>query len=281
MRAAISARGVSVYIGARAIIAHVDLDIAAGELLAIVGPNGAGKSTLIKALAGDIKPSEGAVTLNGRPISEWTLEERARQRAVLPQRPELAFSFRAFEVVELGRHPHRGHTSLAENNTAVIGAMAAADVLEFADRDCRTLSGGESHCVHFARALAQLWQPLNGMSRVLLLDEPTSSLDLFHQHAILTKALEIARAGTAVVAVLHDINLAAAYADRIAVMDRGCLDSAGSAEEILTVERIGRIWRVDCDVISGGKYGRPQVAVRPWAHAASNPNSQPRSPSLA
>jgi len=264
MNAVLSARGACVSVGACHIVQNVDLDVRAGELLALVGPNGAGKSTLLKALAGDIALASGGIVLNKRGIAEWTPQERALQRAVLPQSPELAFSFRVWETVEFGRHPHRGRATRLEHNTAIAGAMAAADVGQFAARDCRTLSGGEAHRVHYARALAQLWKPLSdGIGRVLLLDEPTSSLDLFHQHAILAKALEIARGGMAVMTVLHDLNLAATYADRIAVLDEGRLESVGSPHEIITAERIGTIWRVGCEVVQDPMTRRPQVLVRP------------------
>ena len=146
--------------------------------------------------------------------------------------------------------------------------MEATDVAHLAGRDCRTLSGRELHRVHFARSLAQIWAALpDGRDRVLMLDEPTSSLDLFHQHAILAKAAEIARAGAAVMTVLHYLNLASAYADRIAVLERGRIESVGTPQEIITAERLRRIWRVDCEVLRS-PVGRPQVLVHPGVLAA-------------
>ena len=261
MTPALSARAVTVEAGEFRLLQDVDIELFAGEMLAVIGANGAGKSTLLKALAGDIVPVAGDVVLNGRALGLWSGQERALQRAVLPQSPELAFSFRAWDVVELGRHPHRTIATRAQDRAAIIGAMEATDVAHLAARDCRTLSGGELHRAHFARALAQIWGPLpDGRARVLMLDEPTSSLDLFHQHAILAKAAEIARAGAAVVTVLHDLNLASAYADRIAVLERGCIESVGAPQQIITVERLKRIWRVDCEVLRN-PCGRPQVLV--------------------
>lgn len=256
-------RGIVVILGGRRILDGIDIDVTPGAVTAIVGPNGAGKSTLLNVLAGDIVPQTGSVTLNGRPLSEWSSEERALQRAVLPQTPELAFSFRAWDVVELGRHPYRSRASAAENRAAVQGAMDATETMDVAHRDTRTLSGGELHRTHYARALAQLWSPLeSGHSRFLLVDEPTSSLDLFHQHAILSKAREVARSGAGVLAVLHDLNLAAAYADNVLVLTNGRSDALGTPEQVLTKERISRIWRVNCDVARNDD-GKLHIVVRP------------------
>ncbi len=202
------------------------------------------------------------VVLNGRPLSAWSAAEQALQRAVLPQTPGLAFSFRAWDVVELGRHPHRRHTSRSEDQVVISEAMSVTETLETAQQDCMTLSGGEMHRTHFARTLAQIWHPLpDGRARVLLLDEPTASLDLFHQHAVLETALRIARAGAAVLAVLHDLNLAAAYADSVAVLADGRVDAVGSPAEVLTPERIARIWRMDC-AIDSDEEGRAHVRIR-------------------
>jgi iron complex transport system ATP-binding protein len=248
--------------GGRTILDRVDIDIAPGMVVAVVGPNGAGKSTLLKMLSGDIVPEEGAVSLNGKPLAEWPQTELARHRAVLPQSPELAFAFRVWEVVELGRHPHRGRASAEEDGKAVREAMEVTETGDLAERTCPTLSGGEMHRTHYSRVLAQLWQPKDpGYTRFLLLDEPTAGLDLFHQHTILAKARGMARAGAGVLAVLHDLNLAAAYADRLVVLVHGHVAAAGAPDEVLTAERIERIWRVKCDILPG-RDNRLHIATR-------------------
>lgn len=249
MTAGLHARNISVIAGGRPILNGVDLVAHPGKVTAIVGPNGAGKSTLLKVLSGDLKPQSGNVVMNGKPLSDWSMEDRALQRAVLPQTPELAFSFRTRDVVELGRHPHRGRATPEQDRHAIAGAMHATETTDFASRDCKTLSGGEMHRTHYARVLAQIWSPLSeDRARVLLLDEPTASLDLFHQHAILSKAREVAEEGAAVVAVLHDLNLAATYADELIVLAHGTVDASGTPREVLTPARITRIWRVHCRV---------------------------------
>jgi iron complex transport system ATP-binding protein len=261
--------GLTVIAGRRRILDAVDIAVVPGQVTAVVGPNGAGKSTLLKVLSGDLVSQSGRVVLNGMPLSQWSAEERALQRAVLPQSPELAFPFRAWDVVELGRHPHRKRTTRDADRAAITGAMQATELSTLADRDCRTLSGGELHRTHYARTLAQIWEPLgDGRARFLLLDEPTSSLDLFHQHAILAKARDIARAGAGVLAVLHDLNLAAAYADRVAVLANGRIDAMGVPEQVLTEERIARVWRVDCRVVSSAA-GTIQLLITPRAHAVA------------
>ena len=247
--------------GGRAILDGVALELSAGEVVAVVGPNGAGKSTLLRVLSGEASLASGCVALNGRKLGAWSADDCARQRAVLPQSPSLAFPFRVCDVVELGRYPHRGQASVAEHHAAILGTMEAADVQHLALRDCRTLSGGELHRVHFARALAQVWAPLSdGRSRYLLLDEPTSSLDLSHQGLVLSRAAAFARAGCGVLTILHDLNLVAAFADRIVVMDRGRVVAEGSPAQVLTVALIDAVWGVRCQIVPAGN-GEPLTVV--------------------
>jgi iron complex transport system ATP-binding protein len=249
MSATLHMRDVFVAVGGRTLLEAISLDVKPGQLMAIVGPNGAGKSTLLKTLSGDITPKSGSVLLNGRPLPTWRHEELARQRAVLPQTSEPAFGFRAWDTVALGRHPHRHRARRDEDDAAIVAAMHTTDTSAFAARDCATLSGGELQRIHLARVLAQIAGSSEAQGpRFLLLDEPTSSLDLYHQHAILTKARAIGRSGIGVVVVLHDLNLAAAYADEMVVLSRGRTDGIGPPEQVLTAERIGRVWQVPCCV---------------------------------
>ena len=242
-------------------------------MLAIVGPNGAGKSTLLKVLSGDLTPVAGDVMLNGRALGAWTAQERALQRAVLPQSPELAFSFRAWDVVELGRHPHRALATRAQDRTAVTGRDGCDRCHEPRGARLPHAVGRRASPRPFrARLGADLGPVARRPHAHLMLDEPTSSLDLFHQHSILAKATEIARAGSAVLTVLHDLNLASAYADRIAVLEKGRIESIGTPQEIITAERLRRIWRVDCEVLHS-PIGRPQVLIHPGVLAARNAGS--------
>ncbi len=215
----IAARGIVVQRGARRLLDRVDFAADAGELVGIVGANGAGKSTLVRVLAGELAPDSGSVTFDGQDVARIHPAEMARRRAVLPQHAALAFELAAIDVAALGRIAHAD-----AGNTRAIAARAleacAADHL--ARRRYSTLSGGEQQRVQMARALVQL-DASGGPDgpRALLLDEPTASLDIAHQQSTLRLARRLAREGHAVVAVLHDLNLAARFCDRVVVMASG------------------------------------------------------------
>ncbi len=218
-----AARGVSVRLGGRLVVSDVDLTVTAGQVLALVGPNGAGKSTLLAALAADLPVAAGTVTIAGRPAAAWGTRELALRRTVLPQAATLSFPFTVAEVVRMGRAPWAGTAAQEEDDAAVAEAMAAAEVDGFAGRSFAVLSGGERARVALARVLAQ-------RAPLLLLDEPTAALDLRHQELVLRICRDLAARGRAVVVVLHDLGLAAAYADRAAVLHHGRLAAAGEPE---------------------------------------------------
>ncbi|MFE3445057.1 heme ABC transporter ATP-binding protein [Nocardia sp. NPDC059180] len=226
----------------RRVLAEVDFEVAAGEVVALVGPNGAGKSTLLAVLAGELDPAEGVVELDGRAVTHWSPLDMARRRAVLPQSHTVGFPFSAGAVVAMGRAPWQ-RTALRERDDEIVAsAMAATDVTHLAEQAFPTLSGGERARVALARVLAQ------GTS-TLLLDEPTAALDLGHQEAVLRLAAERARAGAAVVVVLHDLGVAAAYADRVAVLDEGRIAADGPPREILTTELLTRVYQYPVEVL--------------------------------
>ena len=229
-------------IGAKTLVDGVSLCLRPGEVLAVIGANGAGKTTLLRLLSGELRPTEGAVWLDGRALASSDAEMLARRRAVLPQQSTLTFGFTAMEVVLLGRTPHR--TRHVHDLDVARRAMQAAGVTHLAERSYPTLSGGEQQRVHLARALAQIWDAPEDGHRYLLLDEPTASLDLAHQHGVLRTARRCARAGVGVLAVLHDLNLAAQHADRIAVLCRGRLLAEGPPEAVLTPEIIRRAFDI-------------------------------------
>ncbi len=225
----------------RAILDGIDLRFEAATLTALVGPNGAGKSTLLGLLAGDHAPTSGRVSLGGRPLHAWNARALARERAVMLQEHAVRFSFSVEEVVAMGRLPHPPDP--AADAALVARAMAIADVSHLAPRDVQTLSGGEAARTVFARVLAQA-------TPVLLLDEPTAALDLRHQETLLRRARELADAGACVVVVLHDLNLAAGYADRIVMLADGQVAADGSPREVLTQATIERVYRQPVRVIA-------------------------------
>ncbi|WP_207479437.1 heme ABC transporter ATP-binding protein [Arenibaculum pallidiluteum] len=237
----IRADGVTVRIGGRILLDRVHLSVEAGRLTALVGPNGAGKSTLLAVLAGDRRPDSGTVVLDGRPLPSWRQRELALRRAVMLQDAGLDFGFTAGEVVALGRLPHGGLRP-EEDRDALAAAADMAAVRDLWTKPYPALSGGERQRVQLARALAQVWSP--GLDpRLLLLDEPTSALDLRHQWATLALARDLARRGWAVLAVLHDLNLAA-MADHVALLNGGVLAAAGTPAEVLTPETVGGVYGI-------------------------------------
>jgi iron complex transport system ATP-binding protein len=247
----IAATGIGVRRGSQWLLRQVSLAVAAGEVVALLGPNGAGKTTLLRVLAGDEPPAEGEVCLQGRPLASWPARDLARARAVLSQSTSLEFGFTSFEVALMGRMPHVELRETPRDVAIVQAALEAAGVAHLGERVYTTLSGGERQRVQLARVLAQLAGPADGAPRpgLLLLDEPTSNLDVAHQHAALAMAREQARAGAAVLAVLHDLNLAGQYADRLALLRGGRLVACGSPAEVLTSENIWQVFEVDTVVV--------------------------------
>lgn len=224
-------------VAARDLLSDVTLSLGAGEVLAVAGPNGAGKSTLLRLMSGELSPASGEVRLFGRRPDEWAPRDLARRRAVLPQIDGVRSPISAREVVELGRAPWRGGPA-ARDREAVDRAMRATAVTALSDRSFPTLSGGERRRVHLARVLAQLDPWRASEPGVLLLDEPVAGLDPAHQHQVLAWSRAIAGFGVGVVAVLHDLNLAASHADRVALLKGGRLAAVGSPQDVLTTSHV-------------------------------------------
>ncbi|GLF93973.1 heme ABC transporter ATP-binding protein [Streptomyces yaizuensis] len=249
------ANGLAVRLGGRDVLGGVDLTARAGEVLALVGPNGAGKSTLFGALAGDLAPARGSVLVDGRPAGAWTAAELALRRAVLPQTAVVSFPFPVTDVVRMGRAPWAGTDREDEDDEAVAEALAATETEEFTDRPFAALSGGERARVALARVLAQ-------RTPLLLLDEPTAALDLRHQELVLRICRERAAAGDGVVVVLHDLGLAAAYADRVAVLHEGRIAADGEPAGVFRDELLSRVYRQPVEVFPHPATGVPVVLPR-------------------
>jgi len=234
----IRAKEISFGVREKTLVDRVSLEIPEGEVLAILGPNGAGKSTLFKMLCGQISPHAGQISYGGEPLESMDIGKLARRRAVLPQSSQIPFDFTAFEIALLGRSPHLRGSESRRDLALVKAAMALTETESLADQLAATLSGGELQRVHLARVLAQVWEPVEEGVRVLFMDEPTSNLDLSHQHGTLRLARRWAKEGAAVAIILHDLNLAALYADRLLILKGGKLIASGKPREILTAKLI-------------------------------------------
>lgn len=231
----IEAQDLSVRYGHHRILRDIGFDAKAGEVTVIVGPNGSGKTTLLKALCGDL-PYTGSIRLNGRDIAGLKPREMAAHRGVLAQETTLSFPFTVAEVVRIGisaiGEPVNGR---AFRDRRVSEALAAVDLQGFAGRFYQELSGGERQRVQLARVLCQIWEPVNEDGpRWLFLDEPVSSLDIRHQIGVMELAIDYARRGGGVIAVMHDLNLTAMFADHVTLLSRGDVVASGAPEMVMT-----------------------------------------------
>jgi iron complex transport system ATP-binding protein len=247
-------------IGNRTLLNSVSTRARSGELLVIVGPNGAGKSTLLRLCAGELKPASGDVTWAGKPLRVYSGVELARIRGFLHQQNTLAFPFRVYELVLMGRYPHYGSQPAATDYAIAEDALRMVGMSAFANRIVTTLSGGEQQRVQLARVLAQLWDVNEGL---LLLDEPTTGLDLLHQHQLLGIARQMAGRGYTVVAVLHDLNMAAQYADRLLLLRSGRVEAVGPPRDVLTASLIERVFNIPVQLIDNPITHSPMVVVEP------------------
>ncbi len=244
--------------GGRLLVDNVSLNITNGKMLALMGENGAGKSTLLKVASGDFVPDSGAVMLGEKQLGDWTALERATRRAVLPQETNTAFMFTALEVVLLGRSPHCNGYPKARDVAIAHAALAQLDMQKFTHRLFPTLSGGERARVALARILAQLWEAASSAPRVMLLDEPIAALDIAHQHLALQVARDFAQQDNcAALLVLHDLNLAAQYADEIALLKNGQLMALGTPDHVLSKANMANCFGCDMRRITHPETGRP------------------------
>jgi len=252
----LAADGLSVRLGGVRAVNGATLALRPGEIVALVGPNGAGKTTLVRALAG-LQPAEGEITLNGRSLKSYSPRERSRTIAYLPQGHVFHWPMSVAAIVALGRHPHGDAFSApaAGDGAAVSHALAATGIEPFAARPVTTLSGGERARVALARALAT-------GAQILHADEPTASLDPRHQLIVMELLRQAARAGGSVLAIVHDLTLAARFADRVLVMDGGRIVADAPPDDALSAARIAQIFAVEALVLEAGD-GRIPIARRP------------------
>jgi iron complex transport system ATP-binding protein len=233
-------------VGEKTLVDRVSAKFEPGRLSLIIGPNGAGKSTLIKLLSKQLRPDEGTISYDATEIGAFTHRELAKIRAVLSQNIEVSFPLRVWEVVMMGRYPHFTGRPRPVDEKACRDVMQFFEVSEMADRDYLTLSGGERQRVHFARVLAQIWFSGTAKNRYLFLDEPLTFLDIYYQFEFMGKLQHLLKSGDlVVVGVVHDLNLAARFADQLLLLHEGKVLAHGSTDAVLTRENIKAAFRLE------------------------------------
>jgi iron complex transport system ATP-binding protein len=248
-------KSLQVAYGERLVLEDIDLAIHKGELVALIGPNGAGKTTLLRAISGAVRPRRGKIEVAGRDLEQLSVTQRAAYLAVVPQAHDLPQGFTTWQTVMLGRTPYLGWLGKPSpvDSQRVDWAMQRTHLVALRDRPIEELSGGEQQRVLLARALAQ-------DTPILLLDEPTSNLDLHHQSLLLNLVKSLANEqGLAVLMALHDLNLAAIYADRLALLVEGRLRLVGEPEDVLTPQTLAEAYQVPVRVIPHPEYGTPLI----------------------
>ena len=271
----LTASNLTVRYGSREILKGLNFEARAGEVTMIIGPNGSGKSTLMKALSGDL-PFDGSIRINGDDISALKPREMAVRRGVLAQETQLSFPFTVSEIVRIGLQASGDPpTSIGGREQRIYEALSAVDLAGFGGRFYQELSGGERQRVQLARVLCQVWEPVNATGPSwLYLDEPISSLDIRHQVAVMELARDYANRGGGVVAVMHDLNLAAAFGDRVALMSHGALAAFGHPRDVFLDDAAPRAFGCPLAVTQGHENAGGLV-ILPCAVAARRMPAMP------
>lgn len=246
-------------VGKAQLLHNVSAQLQQGEILAVVGPNGAGKTTLLQAVLGDIRLCSGAVYFAGRKVQQWALAERAKRIAILPQLSLLNFPYSVSEVVAMGRTPHS--SGRAVDGDIAQAAMAVMDIAHLQERLYTELSGGEKQRTQLARVMAQIWRAEDAAERLLVLDEPTSSLDLGHKQQLMHAVRKFANEGAMVLMVEHDIGLAANYADSMLALSNGRSSAYGRCVEVFKQELVQQLFGANVQVWRDAHSGKTGVAL--------------------
>ena len=268
----LSAKNVTYTIGSKNLVENISIDFKPGEVAVIMGQNGAGKSTLLKILAGSIRHFGGEVVMHNKNIDSYSEEQLARQRAVLSQHYDIAFPISVEEITIMGRYPFFKNSPNPKDIEICYSALEMMGIKDLLQRDYNTLSGGEAQKVQMARVIAQIWQEnnradkngneMNGSNpKILYLDEPVSSLDIHYQHHILQIARQYATKNVLVIAILHDINLAFNYADRIIFMKHGKIVKSYNVNDKIDKDIISGVFDVNMEIITNPFSKKPLFVV--------------------
>jgi iron complex transport system ATP-binding protein len=256
-----------VNIGEKKLLNNIHLTIPPDKLTLLIGPNGAGKSTLLKACTGDITPTSGHIRLNQQPLHQYSAEQLSTLRAVMTQDYGIAFSFTVREVVSMGCFVYEQQIARSERECIVDDVMRFMHINTLADRQFTTLSGGEQQRTQLARVLAQLWHPYTHASpRYLFLDEPTSSLDIFHQYQVLSLAKQLTQRNIGVLAVVHDLSLAASFADNLVLLEKGSVVVQGPPSTVLQPHYLSAVYGIDAQFFQHSTLFKPSVIIKEVEH---------------
>lgn len=250
---------ISYAIAGKQILNKISAVVQPGELTMILGPNGSGKSSLLRIFSGAVQHFKGDVWYDERNLNTIKQEHLAHIRAVMSQQPELSFPLPVEEVVMMGRYPHFEFNPSAHDHMICEEALDRMKLITFRKRNYLTLSGGEKQRVQFARVLAQLWEKPKEGNRFLFLDEPLNNLDIRYQHEFLKEAVAFAKQPATVIAVMHDMNLALQYADRLLFLKEGELVAFGKPEEIVSEELVTEVFSINNHILQNPLNGKPLV----------------------
>lgn len=254
----IAVQGLSYAVGKKRILENLSFELQKGEMLAVLGANGAGKSTLLKLLCKELRPSAGSIRIDNTPIQQLSIKQLAKIRAVLMQQNTLTLPFSVGELVMMGRYPHFQATPRSLDHDIVAAVLQETGITHLAQRSFHTLSGGEQQRVHLARVMAQIYDQQHAY---LFLDEPTNGLDLLYQQQILQLAKNMALRGFTVLCILHDINIASRFADKILLLKKGEKIAFGQPKEIITHQSIQETYDVSVKLIETKELDWPIVVA--------------------
>ena len=264
----LTVENVSYKAGPKTLVKDVSFAIHPGELIAILGANGAGKSTLMRLLSGEKKPSNGNISLAGRSLQHYPARELAFKRAILNQQNVINMDFSALEIVLMGRYAHYRNQPTEKDLDIIREVMAVTGTTALAERIFLTLSGGEQQRIHLARVLVQIWDTVDAL---LLLDEPVSGMDMQYQQQTMSLANMLSRKGFMVIAILHDINLAAQYADRVLLLKNGRKWYYGAPSEVLNAKSIYDVFEAETEVFTSPNSLKQVVLPKDIVHEFMNP----------
>lgn len=258
----IEIQSLSITVNKKTLLNTIDLTLQPNELTILIGPNGAGKSTLLKACSGDITPTTGQILINQKATHSLRPIELAKIRAVMTQSYEIGFNFTVNEIVAMGCFTYEEKISQQKKQNIVTEVMQFMEISHLAERNFMTLSGGEQQRSQLARVLAQLWHPYQqDEARYLLLDEPTSSLDIFHQYHVLSLAKALTKRNIGVLAVIHDLSLAASFADQLVLIKQGEIATQGKPENVLQRQHLAEVYGINAEFFQYSETVKPSILL--------------------